>query len=98
MLEVRPVPVVKNRVHRCQIRCVRIQPRIDVIGLDRYDAPVVTCCSDLRRRLIRDGREREQVCLARGAASRPQAGDMHELAVIRTKFQYNVFVSLMGIE
>ena len=57
MLIVRPLTIIENRVHRGQIGLLRIEPPVEVLGLDRNDATIVTGCGNLRRRFVGDGRE-----------------------------------------
>jgi hypothetical protein len=42
MLVVRAVSVIRNRVHRRQIRRIQIGPSVDVFRLDWDDAPVMS--------------------------------------------------------
>ncbi|MEA3119751.1 MAG: hypothetical protein QOI13_3021 [Paraburkholderia sp.] len=57
MLVVRPVPVIKNRVHCLQILWVRVEPCIYVLRLYGNNAPVMSCCSYFWRRFICYGGE-----------------------------------------
>jgi hypothetical protein len=47
--------VIKNGVLRGQISGIGVQSSIDVFGLDRNDATVMTGQCDLRRRVVSDG-------------------------------------------
>jgi hypothetical protein len=58
VLIVRPVSIIKNRIHCLQIRSFWVQPRVDVFSLDWHNAPVVAGSLDFWRRLISDGSER----------------------------------------
>src|SRR6516225_6295664 len=65
VLVIRPLAIVEDRVLLAQMGTVGLQPRIDVFRADRDDAAVMPSRRDLRRRLIRDRRERQQPRLAR---------------------------------
>ena len=69
MFVVRAIAVVENRVLCREIAWIGIEPRVDMLRLDGDDAAIMARGGNLRRRLIGDGREREQIRLARGLAS-----------------------------
>src|ERR1700692_2215705 len=89
-----PVPVIKNRVQRRQIWGVRIQPSVYVLRLDGNNASVMTRCRDFRWWLVRYGRKRQQVRLARCRPTGPQTCDEHVACRIRPEFENGVFVFL----
>jgi hypothetical protein len=53
---------------------------------------IVAGCGNFRGRLISDGREGEQIRLARALPVRPQAGDEHVLSGLRPELQDHVFL------
>ena len=65
MRVIRPGAVVEGGVHRSQVCRIRIEPRVDVFRLDRDDAAVMPGGSDLRRWIVGDRRERQQIRFAR---------------------------------
>lgn len=52
MLVVRPVAIVEDRVQIADPPGIGIEPRIDVLRLDRNDAAIVTGGRDFRWRLV----------------------------------------------
>ena len=56
-----PLTVLKHFEQSVLPRRIRLYPLIDVLCLDRDDAAIVSCGSNLRRRFVRDRRERQQV-------------------------------------
>src|SRR5258708_39587561 len=63
-----------------------------MLRLDWDDAAIMTSGGNLRRRLIRDGREGQQIRLARALPVRPQAGDEHVLSGLRLELHAHVFL------
>ena len=86
------LPIIENRVLRRKIALIGIEPRVDVLRLDGNDAAIVAGCGNFRGRLISDGREGEQIRLARALPVRPQAGDEHVLSGLRPELQDHVFL------
>lgn len=58
MLVVRPLPVIKNGVQRCQIGRIRVEPRVDVLWFDWDDTAVVPGGCDFWWRFGSDRRKR----------------------------------------
>lgn len=42
MLVVRPLAVIEDRVLRSQVTAIRLEPRVDELGLNRHDAAIVS--------------------------------------------------------
>ena len=73
MLVVRPFAVIEDGVEGREVCRIRIEPRGDVLGLDRDDAAVVAGGGNLCRRLIGDRGKGEKVRFTWTVPMRPQA-------------------------
>jgi len=91
MFVVRAMAVVEDRVLCRKIAWIGIEPRVDMLRLDGNEA-IVAGGGNLTGRLISDGREGEQIRLARALPVRPQAGDEHVLSGLRLELQDHVFL------
>ena len=98
MLVVRALTVIEDRVQRGQVLRVRVQPHVDVLGLDRDDAAVVSGGSDFGRWLIGDRRERQQVRLIGRRPARPQARNQHHFAGARRELKDQVLSLLARLQ
>ena len=67
MLIVRPLSIVEDGVERLEVVRVRIEPGVDVLGLDRNDAAIVAGCGRFQQALICDCGEAQKVGLLRAA-------------------------------
>lgn len=97
MLVVRPLPVIENGVSPLQITG-GIQPVIDGLPLDRNDAAVMTGRSDLGRRLVSDGGERQQLLAIGSDPPGPEASDQHLVTALRAEFEDDFLVFLVQTE
>jgi len=84
---IRPVAVIENGVLRREVRRVRIGTRVNVLRLDWDDAAVVSGESYFLRRVVCDGRERQQVRFALPLPVLLQTRDQHFLGQVGPEFQ-----------
>lgn len=87
--------VLKNRVYRIEAARFRVQPRINVLRLDWNRAAVVPGLGNLRRRIVGDDGERQQILFV-GLGRAPvlsHAVDEQRLRRARAEFERDVLPS-----
>lgn len=71
MLIVWPLTRIQERIQWGELAGGRMQPGVDLSGLDRNHATIVAGRLDLWRRVIRDDRKREEIRLVLALPPRP---------------------------
>lgn len=90
MLVVRPLAIVEDCIKGGQVGAIWLEPCVNVLWPDRNDAAIVPSGRDLRRRLVRDRCEREQLWLVgpgRRNPPRPMTCDQHVLRGLRPELE-----------
>lgn len=77
-----------------EVRWVWIEPRADVLELNRDDAPAMTGKSYFLRRVVCDGRKRQQVRFTLPLRMRPQSCNQHLLRRVGLELKDHVFIFL----
>lgn len=54
MFVIRPLSIIEDGIERLEVSRIRIEPSVDMLGLDRDDAAIVAGSGDLGRRLVGD--------------------------------------------
>lgn len=75
---VRARSVTENRVLGGNVASVRIEPGVDVLGLDLNNVAIISSCRDFCSRFLGERGKRQQF-LARNLSERPQTRDEHVL-------------------